>query len=301
MESVESLAYVLALTRLRGTSLSRPDRVSELLLCGDAEEAYSRARASDGTLGVDVADGVRRARDDIERWVECGYGIVSVLSSRYPSRVREIREAPALLYYEGALLSDDDAVCVVGSRRASRGGLREADAAARALVAHGYTVLAGLAAGIDTAAHRAAVERGGRTVAVMGTGLDQTYPAANIGLRREIVSSGGLVLTQFEPGTRTTRRNFPMRNAVMSGYGLASFIVEAGETSGTRAQTRLALGHGRAVILAPRVATSTSWGQEAAHTHAAVVAASSSELLGYVDSLRARRESTARQMAALLW
>ena len=262
MESVESLAYVLALTRLRGTSLSRPDRVSELLLCGDAEEAYSRARASDGTLGVDVADGVRRARDDIERWVECGYGIVSVLSSRYPSRVREIREAPALLYYEGALLSDDDAVCVVGSRRASRGG---------------------------------------RTVAVMGTGLDQTYPAANIGLRREIVSSGGLVLTQFEPGTRTTRRNFPMRNAVMSGYGLASFIVEAGETSGTRAQTRLALGHGRAVILAPRVATSTSWGQEAAHTHAAVVAASSSELLGYVDSLRARRESTARQMAALLW
>lgn len=301
MESVESLAYVLALTRLHGASLSQPDRVSELLVCGDVKEAYWRASASDRTFDVDVPDDVRRAREDIERWIDSGYGIVSVLSSRYPSRVREIREAPALLYYEGALLSDDDAVCVVGSRRASRDGLRDAAGAARALVAHGYTVLAGLAAGIDTAAHRATVECGGRTVAVMGTGLDQTYPAANIDLRRDIVASGGLVLSQFEPGTRTTRRNFPMRNAVMSGYGLASFIVEAGETSGTRAQTRLALGHGRAVILAPRVAATTSWGQEAAHTHAAAVAATSSELVGYVDSLRTRRESAARQMAALLW
>ena len=300
METVEALAYILALVRLRRRGITQADRVNDLLTTGDPERSYHRARAGGGQPSLlDVDDDLRRAHDDISRWLEAGYGIVSVLSDRYPSRVREVREAPALLYYQGALLSDDDAVCVIGSRQASPQGLSDARDAARALVAHGYTVLAGLAAGIDTAAHVAALDAGGRTVAIMGTGLDRTYPASNADLRSEIVKVGGLVLTQFAPGSPVRPANFPMRNAVMSGYGLASYVVEASEHSGTRTQTRLALHHGRQVILSQRVARGASWGQEAANSHDAAVISGPADLLTHVDALRRRREKNERWMAAL--
>ena len=125
-------------------------------------------------------------------------------------------------------------------------------------MARGVTVLGGLALGIDAAAHRAALGAGGRTVGVIGTGIDRAYPAQNSGLQEEIAGRG-LVLSQFWPGAPPQRHNFLMRNATMSGYGLATVVVEAGERSGSRAQARIAVGHGRPVILTSLVVERNDW------------------------------------------
>jgi len=123
------------------------------------------------------------------------------------------------------------------------------------------TVIAGLAAGIDTAAHRAALDARGRTVAVIGTGINKQYPAANRELHREIAARG-LLLSQFWPDAPPQKHTFIMRNATMSGYGMATVVVEAGEHSGTRSQARMAVEHGRPVILTDMVVAGTSWGKE---------------------------------------
>ena len=136
-----------------------------------------------------------------------------------------------------------------------------AEAISRKLVEMGVTVVAGLAAGIDTAAHETALRLGGRTVAFMGTGIRKQYPAANRGLQERIAGEG-LLFSQFWPDAPPQRQNFPMRNAVMSGYGIATVIVEAGEHSGARIQARLAVHHGRPVILTDLVANTTDWGRD---------------------------------------
>ena len=166
----------------------------------------------------------------------------------------------------------------------------------------GLTVVSGLAAGIDSAAHTSALEAGGRTVAVMGTGLERTYPAQNAELRQRIVGDGGLVITQFEPGATVTRASFPMRNAVMSGYGITTFVVVASEHSGTRTQARNAVKHGRGVILSRRVTRETSWGQEMANSGEALVAEGTADILKHVRALQAERalaEELMQELASL--
>ncbi|MGH3243253.1 MAG: DNA-processing protein DprA, partial [Spirillospora sp.] len=147
---------------------------------------------------------------------------------------------------------------VVGSRAASEHGLRFAAHVAESLVRRKVTVVAGLAAGIDTAAHRAALDSGGRTVAFIGTGINKVYPAANRDLHDEI-SSRGLLISQFWPDAPPQKHTFLMRNATMSGYGMATVVVEAGEHSGARAQARMAVEHGRPVILTNMVVRANAW------------------------------------------
>ncbi|MGB3909773.1 MAG: DNA-processing protein DprA [Pseudolysinimonas sp.] len=195
---------------------------------------------------------------EIGRWREQGMQFVTVLDPEYPARLLDIRETP-FLFYEGELRSHDLGMSVVGSRAASAAGLELSRTVAQFLVSEGLTVIAGLAAGIDTAAHRAALDAGGRTVAFLGNGITREYPKENAALQHEI-GMNGLVLSQFYPDAPPTKFTFPMRNASMSGYGLATIIVEAGELSGTRIQARLAREHGRPVILSSRVADETTWG-----------------------------------------
>jgi len=285
MEAMETLAEVLAVTRIKKREMTQPDRVQELLASGDPGQVFA------SLVGPALFDDpiLVQARHDVEKWTAQGMDLVSVLSDRYPARLRDVREAPALLYYEGVLDPGDQGVCVVGSRDADDNALHVASHVATALVETGLTVVSGLAAGIDAAAHTAALEAGGRTVAVMGTGLERTYPRRHADLRARIVEAGGLVLTQFEPGATVGRVNFPMRNAVMSGYGITTFVVSASEYSGTRSQAYNAVKHGRGVILARRVVESTSWGQELAHTGRAMVADSTADILAHVRALQAER------------
>ena len=295
-ESLETLATVLAVTRVKAR-LPQPERVQELLAAGDPGEVLDSI--SQRTLFDDPV--LERARRDVEEWTGRGMGVVSVLSEAYPARLRDVREAPALLYYEGSLAAGDQGVCVVGSRDADDAALRVASHVSTALVEAGLTVGSGLATGIDAAAHAAALKATGRTVAVMGTGLERTYPRANARLRADIVESGGLVMTQFEPGAAVRRANFPMRNAIMSGYGITTFVVTAGEHSGTRIQAVKAVEHGRGVILARRVAQTTSWGREMARTGRALVADGTDDILAQVHDLqaeRARAEDLLRELTA---
>ena len=298
MDRTEQLATILAVTRVKSRRLTQPDRVQRLLLTGDP--AAVLGEVADLTLFDDPV--LERARDDVELWLERGYGMVSVLDEEYPARLRDVREAPAILYYEGDLRSTDQGVCVVGSRQTDEAALDVASYVSRALVETRLTVVSGLAAGIDAAAHTSALEAGGRTVAVMGTGLERTYPRQNAELRQRIVGDGGLVITQFEPGATVTRASFPMRNAVMSGYGITTFVVAASEHSGTRTQARNAVKHGRGVILSRRVAKETSWGQEMANSGEALVAEGTVDILKHVRALQTERalaEELLRELASL--
>lgn len=200
------------------------------------------------------------AEQDLAAWRAEGIGITTFMDRDYPAQLREIQEMPPVLFWRGSLLPGDRAVSVVGTRRPTSEAIEYARAVAYGLVEAGVAVVAGLALGVDTAAHEAALRSGGRTVAVIGTGIRRSYPAANTELQR-LIGCEGLVLSQFWPDAPPTKRSFPMRNAIMSGYGRASIIVEAGETSGTRIQARLAVAHGRPAILSTSVATGTSWGK----------------------------------------
>jgi DNA processing protein len=183
----------------------------------------------------------------------------------------------------------DIAVSVVGSRKASDHGLEIASNVARELVSRGVTVVAGLALGIDTAAHRAALAAGGRTVAIIGTGINKIYPAANGDLHKEIASRG-LLLSQFWPDAPPQKHNFLMRNATMSGYGMATVVVEAGEHSGARAQARMAVEHGRPVILTDLVVKHNEWAQALVGRPGVHVAGSLCSVMNVIDELN--REGT---------
>jgi DNA processing protein len=170
---------------------------------------------------------------------------------------------------------------------------------ARELVSRHITVVSGLAHGIDTAAHRATLAAGGRTVAVIGTGINKVYPAENRDLQEEIASRG-LVLSQFLPDTPPQKHHFPMRNATMSGYGLATVVVEAGEHSGARGQARIAVEHGRPVILTDAVVRDNEWAQALLGRPGVHVAASLAGVLSVVDGIIADRKAVGAELYGLV-
>ena len=174
---------------------------------------------------------------------------VTLLDREYPGQLLMIHQRPPFLMWRGRS-SDHDArgVAIVGTRQATPDGRRRAEELAGGLARRGVTVVSGLAAGIDTAAHSGALAAGGRTVAVIGTGLRRCYPRENAKLQ-DLIAGQGMVISQFLPDAPPTKTSFPMRNAVMSGYAAATVVVEANWKSGARMQARLALEHGRHVFL----------------------------------------------------
>ena len=204
-------------------------------------------------VDLDLDAGLRQVAAEIDGWLAEGIRLVTVLDQDYPVLLMLVHQRPPFLTYRGILDAEDvTAVSVVGSRQASTAGIRRARAVASTLANNGFTVMSGLAAGIDTAAHRAAVDAGTRTVAVVGNGLRHSYPAENRELQAEIARTGA-VLSQFWPDAGPAKHQFPMRNAVMSGCSVATVVVEAGEHSGARIQARIAVEHGRHVFLLPEV------------------------------------------------
>jgi DNA protecting protein DprA len=184
----------------------------------------------------------------------------------YPSNLRSIYNKPPLIFVKGVWREGVDSwgVAVVGTRKPSDDGLRRAAHLARKLAEAKVTVISGLARGIDGAAHAAALAGGGRTIAVMGTGLDRVYPREHAGLARDIVAAGGALMTQFFPDQPPTPWTFPMRNVVMSGLSVATVVVEASKTSGARKQARNALEHGRTVLLLRSLVEEHEWAREMA-------------------------------------
>src|SRR3989454_8361792 len=180
-----------------------------------------------------------------------GVATLDLADEHYPAWLRAIPDPPPVLYCDGSLEPGDrQAVAIVGSREATPYGLRVTDALARELSRLGFTIVSGFARGIDAAAHRAALASGGRTVAVLGCGLDVDYPSGHASLRAEIAGSGA-VLTEFDPGTPPRATNFPRRNRIISGLALGVVVVEATEDSGSLITARLALEQGREVFAVP--------------------------------------------------
>ena len=174
----------------------------------------------------------------------------------YPALLRGMRAAPECLHVWGRLLREDAlAVAVVGARQATSYGLGIAEELAAALAGRGMTVVSGLARGIDSAAHRGALRAGGRTIAVLGSGLDVIYPPENRRLAAAIAASGAVV-SQFEPGTPPLAQHFPARNRVIAGLALGVVVVEAGEKSGALITAGLAADLGREVMAVPGRVTS---------------------------------------------
>ncbi|CPR69863.1 DNA processing protein DprA [Mycobacteroides abscessus] len=224
------------------------------------------------------------AAHDIDLWDARGWRTLTVLDEDYPDRVCAARRPPALLMAEGTLADDDYAVAIVGSRKASPAGLDFARSVARGLVEHDVTVVSGLAEGIDTAAMTSALERGGRVVGVIGTGLDVAYPAPNAKLQAT-VAERGLLLTQFLPGFRGAKWAFPARNKTMSAYSGVTVIAAATETSGTRHQALEAVSHGRRLVLHRSVADGTTWGRELRDRPDVFVASTANEAIDQLERI----------------
>ncbi len=229
---IEAAGSALAILEGRHEDMDEP----ELLSLFPLDEPVAEA---------DLAEIAR----EIERWEAEGMTLVTVLDDDYPVNLRSIHNRPPLLFVRGQLAPEDErSVAVVGTRQPSAAGLDAARRMADGLVSAGYVVVSGLADGIDAEAHCTALERGGRTVAIIGTGLRLTYPAKHADLQRKIAEEGAVV-SQFWPDAPPTRQSFPMRNIVMSGFALATLVIEATAQSGAKMQARFALEHGRRVFL----------------------------------------------------
>ena len=218
---------------------------------------------------ADVQAGIQEIdRRRVEHWTRVLTGsdvrLVTVLDDEYPTNLRMVHDHPPFLFARGTIeRSDERAVAVVGTRKPSEDGLAAADEIAARMAHLNITVVSGMATGIDTAAHRGALAAGGRTIAVLGSGLDRVYPAANRGLARSIEKSGAVV-SQFWPDSGPTRWSFPVRNIVTSGFSLGTVVVEAGPTSGARQQAEHALRHGKRLYLLRRLVSAQPWAREMA-------------------------------------
>ncbi|HEU4682913.1 MAG TPA: DNA-processing protein DprA [Nitrospira sp.] len=220
----------------------------------------SRQDLEDSGCSPRLAEAIKRgpsgpARRNIEKelaWVSRnGTTVLTVLDDAYPLRLRMIADPPPLLYVAGTLSEDDDlAVAVVGARRATASGCLITAELSKDLAEAGVTVVSGLARGIDTAAHRGALAGGGRTIAVLGCGIDQTYPAEHEQLRREIEQRGA-VLSELPIGSPPQSHHFPRRNRIISGLSLGVVVTEAAVGSGSLITAQCAAEQGRDVFAVP--------------------------------------------------
>lgn len=186
-----------------------------------------------------------------ERLQARGIEVLILTDEEYPRRLREIDQPPPVLYVRGKLCQQDDwAVAIVGTRRITAYGRQIAEEVAGTLARNGVTVVSGLARGVDAIAHQAALSAGGRTLAVLGSGVDRIYPAEHRHLAEQIIAHGAL-LSDYPPGTPPDASNFPPRNRLISGLSKAVVVVEAGQTSGALITAAFAADQGREVFAVP--------------------------------------------------
>ena len=226
---------------------------------GDAQQAWTASSHALRQAGLSdkLVENLERLRADVslERvWEDIqsrGIDVLTWEDEGYPTRLRDVDNAPPVLYLRGTINSDDDwAVAIVGTRRATSYGRQVTEKIARELAHNGVTVVSGMARGIDGVAHRAALDAGGRTLAVLGSGVDRIYPPEHRRLAEDIISQGALV-SDYPPGTPPEGRNFPPRNRIIAGLSLATVVVEAGKRSGALITSDFALEQGREVFAVP--------------------------------------------------
>jgi DNA processing protein len=304
MMDVEERAYWIAWARVPGIG---PARMRLLL------RAFASLKAAWGASAIDLraaglddrtvtsAIAAFAKLDPENEWRGLARAGITVLTGEdtgYPERLRNIASAPALLYLRGELLPEDDlAVAVVGTRRATPYGREVAHRIATDLAATGVTVVSGLAKGIDGVAHDCALQAGGRTLAVLGHGLNTIYPPEHKGLAARIADGHGALITEYPPGARIDPANFPARNRIISGLALGVVIVEADRKSGAMITADFAADQGREVFAVPgSVLSNSSAGCNALIKDGATLITDASDILAALR-LEQRREQHAVQQA----
>jgi DNA processing protein len=199
-----------------------------------------------------------KAEEELENVKKLGGDVLILDDGSYPFLLREISDPPITLYVRGNWQACFESPCiaVVGSRRCSTYGENASLMLSRDLAERGITIVSGFARGIDTAAHRGAIAGHGKTIAVLGTGIDEVYPKENAKLVDEILASGGAIVSQFPLGTPPLKENFPYRNRVISGLSYGVLVIEASERSGSLITARLAVEQNREVFSVPGNITS---------------------------------------------
>jgi DNA processing protein len=296
MDDTEARLHLLALCAIRDVSWYVVARAAqdhdglERLLRAEPTETSTEGKRTALAIQRGLSEleaNIARAREEVAAAEEqVGARLVTVLDDEYPANLRLVFNLPPFLFYRGELERDDiRSVAVVGTRRPSEDGLRRARQMATGLSRSGVAVLSGLAAGIDTAAHEATLEAGGRTIAVLGTGILRTYPKANEELAEWIVEKGALV-SQFWPTQPPAQHTFPRRNVVTSGMSQGTVVIEAAGKSGAKMQARLALQHGKMAFLVESLVTEQPWAQMYLERERRAICVSS------VDEVLARLRST---------
>ncbi|MEK7443161.1 MAG: DNA-processing protein DprA [Chloroflexota bacterium] len=299
--------FWIAFNRVKGIG---PAKLRALLdHFGDLESAWRAPRIDLHEAGLDkrAIESLEAARkgmnleqleDDVAR---ANARMICWDDDDYPKRLREIDNAPPVLYVRGNLVEKDDwAVAIVGTRRATSYGKEVTRELATALAASGVTIVSGLARGIDAAAHVAALEAGGRTLAVLGSGLDIIYPAEHQTLAEKIIDHGALI-SDYPLGTPPDANNFPPRNRIISGLSLGAVIVEAGEESGALITADFAVEQGREVFAVPgSVFNRNSLGPNRLIQNGAKLITSAEDVLEELNLRMASHHAEAREQLSLL-
>ena len=238
-----------------------PVRVRNLLSRFGSAQAVLAATQADlsqvDKVGFKAANNIIRWRElidldgELRRIDQFGANIVTTDDSEYPALLRQIYDPPLVLYVRGTLRPEDAyAIAMVGTRQSTLYGRQTAERLARQLAASGVTVVSGGARGIDSASHEGALQSGGRTIAVLGTGLDIVYPAENVKLYQRIAEQGA-VITQFPFGRKGDKQSFPIRNRIVAGMTQGTAVVEANRASGALITANFAAEYGRTVYAVP--------------------------------------------------
>lgn len=265
----------------------------EGLLRGEVVESGARAERTGWIAATATesqwASAFAQAERELEAASTVDAQLTTIFDDDFPVNLRFIHNLPPFLFYRGPLDANRDArsVAVVGTREPSAQGISRAEQMARELIKQGITVTSGLAKGIDSAAHRATLDSGGRTIAVYGTGITTTYPTSNVELADEILSSGGLVVSQFFPTAKPAQWTFRKRNEVTSGISQGTVVIEASKTSGAKMQARLAFEHGKRVFLIKSLVTNQDWASSMVESNQAIEVQSVDDIVRKVaDSAR---------------
>ena len=258
----EPRQYWVAFSLVKGIGAVRFQAI--LNFFGDPQIAWGAPTEAlkEAGLSDKIIENVIELRSSIDLdkiWEQIEAQDISVIiqtDEEYPRRLREIEQSPPVIYMLGDLTAEDEwSVAVVGTRRVTAYGRQVAEEVAGTLARNGITVVSGLARGVDSISHQAALDAGGRTVAVLGSGLDRIYPPENRRLAEAITANGALI-SDYAPGTPPEASNFPPRNRLISGLSLAVVIVEAGQTSGALITAGFAADQGREVFAVPGNITS---------------------------------------------
>lgn len=261
----------------------------EATLAGGIREQSHAARESLPILRAalaHLADARDRVAVELEAAELAGARVVTVLDDAYPVNLRQVPDRPPFLFYLGDLSdADHRSLAVIGTRGATEIGIRRAERMAKGLVAEGVVVYSGLALGVDSAAHVATLDAGGRTVAVLGHGIaSKVYPATNDVLAKRIVDQGGALFSQFWPLARPAKWTFPRRNVVTSGSALGSIVIEASRTSGAKMQARVASEHGKLVFLLRSLVSHEPWAAKMVADGRAIEVATLEDVLRRLDA-----------------